>query len=256
MVRIEGPQVALELQSDERLVTLAGAGSEAAFTVLVARYRRPLLSYCRRFESGAVSAEDILQQTLLNAWRALSAGRQVNELRPWLYRIAHNVAISGLRRVQPAPALTPVPDEAAADSAEDELERRAAVRQALAGMAALPSPQREVMLDSTIGGLSHEELAHFHGLSVGAVRGLIYRARMALRAAAAALTPGPVLTWLARRAPDGASSVLGGLAGGGTVALGGAWLKGGAALIAAGTLAGVAVRDVEGHGGALRPCRG
>ena len=81
-MQIETSQVMLEVQSDERLVALARAGSEAAFTVLASRYRRQLLHYCRRFERGSISAEDILQQSLLNAWRALSSGREVGDVRP------------------------------------------------------------------------------------------------------------------------------------------------------------------------------
>ncbi len=238
-------QQGLDTASDGRLVELARAGHDAAFAILVGRYRREVLSYCRRFEGGATSAEDIFQQALLNAWRAISAGREIDDVRPWLYRIAHNVAVDGLRRTQ-APPLA-VPDERPASSIEDELEQRVAVRRALAGMAALPSPQREVMLDSTIGGLSYEELAHSHGLSVGAVRGLIYRARSTLRAAAAALTPGPLVAWFARRTPEGSTSLAGGLVGSGSVAVGSAWLKGGAVLVAVGALAGAAVHGAGHH---------
>jgi RNA polymerase sigma factor (sigma-70 family) len=237
-------QRGLDTEPDARLVELAGAGRDDAFAVLVGRYRREVLSYCRRFENRSASAEDIFQQALLNAWRAIVAGREVGDVRPWLYRIAHNVAVDGLRRPL-APPLA-VPEDRPASTIEDELEQRAAVRQALAGMAALPSPQREVMLDSTIGGLSYEELASSHGLSVAAIRGLIYRARATLRAAAAALLPAPLVNWLARRASEGSAPLAGGLAGGGSVALGSAWLKGGAVLAAAGALAGIAVQG-PGH---------
>ena len=69
----------------------------AAFSVIVERYRAPLIAYCRRL-LGPDDAEDALQQTLVNALGALRRDDRAIELRPWLYRIAHNVAVNTLRR--------------------------------------------------------------------------------------------------------------------------------------------------------------
>src|SRR2546421_2375770 len=93
----------LQAQPDGRLLALAREGHEPAFEALVRRYRKELLSYCRRLQPRSGSAEDALQQTLLQAWRALAAGAEVRDVRPWLYRIAHNVAVSSLRVVVAAP---------------------------------------------------------------------------------------------------------------------------------------------------------
>ena len=70
-----------------------------------------------------------------------------------------------------------------------------AAREALAGLAALPDLQRQVMVSTALDGASHEEVATALGLSTGSVRGLIYRARSTLRAAAAAVIPAPVIEW-------------------------------------------------------------
>src|SRR5207302_6210093 len=83
--------------------------------------------------------------------------------------------------------------------ADREVEQRMAARQALEGLAALPELQRKAMLGTALEGRSHDELAASMGLSNGAVRGLIYRARATLRAAAAALIPGPLVNWAARQ---------------------------------------------------------
>ncbi len=89
----------LQTQPDGRLVELARAGHERAFEALIQRYRRPLLNYCRRITASEASAEDALQQALLQAWVALSTGTvEVRDARAWLYRIVHNVAVSNLRR--------------------------------------------------------------------------------------------------------------------------------------------------------------
>src|SRR5687767_12604785 len=91
------PSVAiLRTQSDARLVTLAQDGHEAAFTAIVERYRRPMLTACRRFLPEA-RAEDAVQQTFVAAWNGLQRGDEVRDLRPWLYRIARNTCLNALR---------------------------------------------------------------------------------------------------------------------------------------------------------------
>ena len=83
----------LRAQTDDRLVELAAAGHDRAFEAIVERYRRPLLRYLRRLLSDTL-AEDVVQATFINAWSSLRTGTEVRELRPWLYRIAHNAAIN------------------------------------------------------------------------------------------------------------------------------------------------------------------
>jgi RNA polymerase sigma factor (sigma-70 family) len=232
----------LQTQPDSKLLELARAGHERAFEALVQRYRRPLLNYCRRLSGSEASAEDALQQALLQAWIALGAGEsEIRNPRAWLYRIVHNVAISNLRR----PNHDQVREDQGrdGDGADQVVERRLALRDALAGLASLPELQRQVMLSTALEGQSHDEVAAALGLSHGAVRGLIYRARATLRTAAAALIPGPLISWAAGK-EIGAAGRHAGLAeavtGGGSAGLAGVVLKGGAIVATAGALAGAA----------------
>ena len=199
------------------------------------RYRRELLAYCRRVGSVGTNAEDTLQQALLQAWSAIRTGVEVRDPRAWLYRIVHNVAVSNQRR----PVVLPVEvrDTAGANGADHVAEQRMAARDALAGLAALPDLQREVMVGTAVDGMSHEELASALGLSSGAVRGLIYRARATLRAAAAAITPGPLISWALRSGSGPGSGFYEALAGGGTAGIGGILVKGGAIAVTAGAIA-------------------
>lgn len=228
-------------QPDAKLTALARDGNEAAFEAIVRRYRRELLSYCRRLGASPATAEDVLQQALLQAWRSLAAGAEVRDTRAWLYRIVHNATVSGLRGMPPPAA--PLPDAPASGLAvEQEVEDRLAARETLAHLSSLPELQRAVMLGAAVEGLSHDELAASLGVSTGSVRGLLYRARATLRAAAAALMPAPVLQWALRRASAGgrdpARSLLDAL-GGGTAATGIA-LKSGAVITVA-ALAGAGI---------------
>jgi RNA polymerase sigma factor (sigma-70 family) len=190
------PTRLLATQSDQRLVELARRGHERAFEAVVQRYRRPLLRYCARMGLSEGTAEDVLQQALLRAWLALERRIEVRELRPWLYRIVHNTAVNALRsshddRHAPAEDFS----VHAAVGAESELERRIALRDALSGVAALPQMQREAIVLTAFAGGSHDEVADVLGVSDGAVRGLLYRARATLRGAAAAITPQPLISW-------------------------------------------------------------
>src|SRR5437588_4955195 len=165
----------LQAQPDSRLVSLAREGHEPAFEALVRRYRKELLAYCRRLQPQSGSAEDALQQTLLQAWTALGAGAEVRDARSWLYRIAHNVSLNQLRVVVAVPH--EAPDAAGGQDVHQLVEQRLQARAALAGMASLPPLQRQAFVSSTLDGVSHEDVASALGLSGGAVRGLIYRAR-------------------------------------------------------------------------------
>src|SRR4051812_18026235 len=213
----------LRTQSDRRLVALAQAGHEVAFTTIVERYRAQLRRHCLRIlPEGRV--DDALQQAFLLAWRALQDGRAVRELRPWLYTIVHNAAISQLRSgvfdyVELLDTLE------GADGAEADFERRSVVRQTLATVAALPDRQRAALLAVTLDGRSQSEVALAMGLTDNGLRQLIFRARTTVRGAVTAITPIPLLAWGVRAA------------GAGAVAGGASALPAGTALVVAGTLA-------------------
>jgi RNA polymerase sigma factor (sigma-70 family) len=190
------PSVALlRTQSDERLVALAAGGHERAFEAIVDRYRRPLLRHARRY-LPETRAEDAMQQALLSAWTALRRGDDVRELRPWLHRIVHNSALNARRAA--GYDYDELRETLEGSGGPAELaERRAVVRGTLAGLAALPERQRDALLRIAVEGRSQDEVAEQLGLSQGAVRQLVHRARTALRAAATIVVPLPLATWLA-----------------------------------------------------------
>ncbi len=228
---------ALRCQPDSRLVGLVREGHELAFEEIVRRYRPPLVSFAAAIVPRA-HAEDVVQEALAKAHRALSSGDAEISLRPWLYAIVRNRALNALR------------DEPAHDHLDESFDGVpqpqdvAARREELAALTArlkgLPAPQREAIVKRELEGRSHDEIASALGLSVGAVRGLIYRARATLRDGAGMLFPMPVLRALLspESTPDavGVAGAAAGLAAGGG---GGIALKAGAtlgvAVIAAGS---------------------
>lgn len=189
------PNALLRTQSDARLVLLAAKGSEAAYEAIVERYRKPLERRCRRM-LGREDAEDAVQQAFVRAWSALRAESEVRDLQAWLFRIAHNTAIDVLRTSrfdyqELRESLR------GAESPEADVERAAVIRKTLAGLAGLPEAQREALVRVAIDGHSRAEVASELGVSEGAVRQLVFRARTRLRAAASAVVPLPLVSWAA-----------------------------------------------------------
>ena len=101
---------------DERVtdatLARARAGDEHAFRDLVAPHRRELHVHCYRMLGSVQDAEDVLQETLLSAWRGLGEFAERSSIRTWLYRIATNRCLNarrnGARRPPvPVPPFTP-----------------------------------------------------------------------------------------------------------------------------------------------------
>src|SRR4051794_35615816 len=176
----------LRTQTDQRLLELVQAGHEAAFTAIVERYRPQLHRYARRMLPEG-RCEDAVQQALMQAWRALQDGKEVRQLRPWLYAIVHNASVNQLRQgvFDYRELLDTVegPDDPSADA-----ELRAVMRQTLSAVAALPARQRDALLAVVVEGRPQAQVAADMGLTENGLRQLLFRARSAVRAAATAVT--------------------------------------------------------------------
>ncbi len=182
-------------------------GDDQAFGELTGPYRRELLVHCYRMLGSLTDAEDVLQDTLLAAWRGLGDLQAEAALRPWLYRIATNRCLNSLRAGQrripaepvppfapPEPTrrgeitwLQPYPDawlEDIADSAPGpEARYQAAETVKLAFITALqrmPPRQAAALLLRDVLGFSAAEAADMLGTSPTAVKGIMQRARASL----------------------------------------------------------------------------
>ena len=235
----------LRTQSDERLVDLVRAGNDRAFEAIVHRYRAPLLRYCRRF-LPAGRAEDAVQQAFLNAFRAMRNDDRAIDLRPWLYRIAHNAALNALRAGLAADADELTDQIDGVERPDQALERRERLTLVVAAVQALPPRQRDAVILRELEGRSSEEIAAELQVSGCAVRQLLNRARTTLRAGATAVVPEWALVRLATAGGDPVAVRVAEIvaAGGGTAAL----AKVGATVVVAGAVAGGAVTAPLGGG--------
>ncbi|MGH2976194.1 MAG: RNA polymerase sigma factor [Solirubrobacterales bacterium] len=234
---------ALRAQPDRRLVSLVREGYETAFEEIVRRYGKPLTRY-----AGAIvgpRAEDVTQDAFSKALLALRRDGAEIELRPWLFRIVRNTALNDLRDSPPS-AEALAEEIADGGSPAEVLERREELADLMRRLQSLPEAQRAAIVMRELEGLSHEEIAAALGLSGGAARQAIFRARRALRSGLGMLLPMPLLKALlagATAAPveavAGAASV-GGSAAGASVALKAVTAT---VLVAGAVGAGVAVHD-------------
>jgi len=225
-------QPLLRAQSDGRLAALAASGHDRAFEAIVERYRKPLARYLRRLLSEPL-AEDVLQATFVRAWQALGSGTQVRDLRPWLYRIAHNQAVNALRAAGPGASALPDALPTPAPAPDVAAERGEELRSALRGIGDLPDRQRAALMAVAVEDRPHADVAAELGLSDGGLRQLLLRARTTLRAAATAITPYPLVSWLSAGSDVGSARVAEVAAGAGGI---GVAMKAGAAVLAAGAV--------------------
>src|SRR4051794_31965456 len=142
------------------------------------RHHQALYRYCRAILRHEEDAEDALQSTMTRAFAALQTERRELELRPWLFRIAHNEAVSILRRRGTTCAL----DEDLRDVAalEDRVLEREALRLLRADLAGLTERQRCALVLRELNGLGHDEIAAVLDTSPAVVKQAIFEARSAL----------------------------------------------------------------------------
>jgi RNA polymerase sigma-70 factor, ECF subfamily len=176
-------------RADERgLIAAAQAGDERAFMALVEPYRRVLEVHCYRMLGSRHDAEDVVQETLLRAWRSLERFERRASVSTWLYRIATNACLDEIERRprRPEVAVEPYPDERVAeavlvapvvDPAARYAAREGMELALLTAIQRLPGRQRAVLILRDVLGWTGPEVAELLDTTVAAVNGALQRAR-------------------------------------------------------------------------------
>jgi RNA polymerase sigma-70 factor (ECF subfamily) len=166
------------MTTEDRTSALLPAMVEARdqFMELVGEIRPELHRYCTRMTGSVFDGEDAVQETLAKAYYALGEMVQPPNLKPWLFRIAHNTAMDFIKRYdrQHVEPVADVPDRAASEEGSAD---PALVEAALTVFAELPPTQRSAAILKDVLGHSLEETANAMGTTVGAVKAALSRAR-------------------------------------------------------------------------------
>jgi len=194
---------------------------QTAFVAQIETYRRELHVHCYRLMGSIQDADDMVQETLLRAWRRRESIEDLSSLRPWLYKVATNICLDALKRrpnrrvpltheaasaaTEPIPQeindpiwLEPYPDAPllAADEQhpEDVVVARENITLAfIVVLHQLPPRQRAVLLLRDVLDWSTSEVAAFLDTTIPAVKSALHRARSIL--AARRITSNTDLSW-------------------------------------------------------------
>ena len=169
---------------DARLLARLAAGDATAFRVLVDRHLAAVIATARRILGDEAEAEDVAQDVMLRLWSAggtLEVGD--GSVKPWLRRVATNLAIDRFRSRRRVDLHDEVPEVAEAPVQERQLTEREMTGRVGAAIARLPERQRLALTLFHMEGLSQIEVARALGVSDEAVESLLARARRTLKAA-------------------------------------------------------------------------
>ncbi len=191
---MSGPTQATLAKDESLLVAEAKAGSHAAFEDLVNRYEKKIYRLGLNITGNQEDAEDVLQETFLKAFAHLPEFRQDSRFYTWIVRIAVNEGLMKLRKRRTEREV-PLEDGGEGGDGEvilreftdwkpnpEQLLAQSELEAILQNAARTLSPAfRTVFFLRDVQGLSTEETAEMLGLSVGAVKARLFRARMRLR---------------------------------------------------------------------------
>jgi RNA polymerase sigma factor (sigma-70 family) len=169
----------MALLSDDRLAQRATKGDERAFAAIYRRYHQDLYRFCLAIVGNPADAQDALQNTMVKVLGALPGERRRIQLRPWLYRIAHNEAIELLRKRRDTVEVDPDLHTTGAELA-DTAATRERLRRLLADVRELPERQRAALVMRELAGLDFEQIGAVLETSGAAARQTVYEARLGL----------------------------------------------------------------------------
>ena len=181
----------LDKQSDAELFARYAAGEEAAFRIIVNRYKNGLYAFLRHFLNRQDLIDDVFQETFLQLFTSRESFDTSRPLRPWLFTIAANKAKDALRKRQRTAA---IPIGTMADSEEmsfddvlntltsdsttpygklEKSETAARVRQVIANM---PENLREILILAYFNKFSYKQMARILSIPIGTVKSRLHTA--------------------------------------------------------------------------------
>lgn len=191
---------------DHDVIVAFRTGDDTIFAEVVAEYRPELLRHAERSAPDAATAEDLVQETFVRAYRAFGRLPDDSRIRPWLHQILRNVCIDDahrrrretdkaeqVRAASPLVSIEPGP--------EDVLELDRDTTALADALASLPATHRDAFVQRVVVGLEYDEIAAREGVSEMNARARVSRARSTLRKALQGAAAIPIACYLMLRRP-------------------------------------------------------
>ena len=178
------------METDQLLIRRAIQGDERALRMLWSQHAPHIDAVVRRLVGDPEQAADIAQDVWMQIFRALPGFRGDSQFGTWAHRIAVNRTLNALRKSRRiAKAETAIEEDTAATEIDDERAFLAAsIEQAAAR---LPEGARMVFMLHDVEGYTHEDIARELGITTGASKSQLFKARAKLRRLLAHLVDGP-----------------------------------------------------------------
>ncbi|MCC9607440.1 sigma-70 family RNA polymerase sigma factor [Blastopirellula sp. JC732] len=172
---------------DSQLIEQILSGDTASYAQLVRKYQDRLFNTLLHFLGSREDAEDVVQESFVQAYLKLATFQGNSLFYTWLYRIAFNVAVSHRRRRKPVYSVDLGREIAGcepvdgAGSPEQRLQRHENVEQVRAALETLSEEHRVVLVLREMEGLEYDQIAEVLNTPIGTVRSRLHRARAQLR---------------------------------------------------------------------------
>lgn len=172
--------------TDEILVKRVAGGDKAAFTLLMVRYEPKILRYGKKFLSDREDVVDIVQEVFMSVYQNIRSFDPEQRFSPWIYRIAHNAFVNGLRKHSRNPfvaldfdallAHTVVPDAIQSEHEQQEMRNMIDI-----GLSKLSPKYKEILILHYLEEMQYKEIADILEIPTGTVGIRLRRAKDALR---------------------------------------------------------------------------
>jgi RNA polymerase sigma-70 factor (ECF subfamily) len=183
--------MAIEAESDEALIRRIRNGETEVFSELVDRYKRGIANFIGGSVRSSADVADLSQETFLRAYAHLGTfNPQLGRFSTWIYQIARNVVRTHLGKSQKRPPTQELPEDQTLENAlpdpaqesdpEGGILRREAERELREALAELPERTRTVLALRYFDNMEYHTIASTLGLSLGNVKTLIHRGKIAL----------------------------------------------------------------------------
>jgi RNA polymerase sigma-70 factor (ECF subfamily) len=172
-------------KSDEQLAVALQDGDKDAFGALIDRYEKPLCAYIYRMLGDKDNCEDTLQETFLKAYKNINSFDAKKKFSSWIYRIAHNEAITHYRKHKPTIDLDNAPELASDEDNEKLIQKKldhVKYNEILAeALATIPLKYKEVIIFRYYEDKSYEEISEILHLPVNTVGTYLSRGKKEIK---------------------------------------------------------------------------